>query len=461
MGYSIPTFSSSFAPVAADKLASFKQAAAGGDKGSSQWLNDYNANVRGMMDSVSDPVSKRQIANDFGLDYDPSSAGTWQDSPGISDATKNWWRAQGAVLNASGQWALPGTAGAQRIGLGTTAMVPDANTGQMVPFDQNLKWNQMYPGIINNAVGSSQPVSAPSPAGGNVAPVPMPAQAGAPAGVAPAVPSGADNVDLVESRVNNIARSDSPLMQQARGAALQQMNDRGLINSSLGIGAAQDAVIRNALPIAQQDAGAVNFVRNREDEQAFTTGRDATQQGYTQANMQLGNQLQSGLNQQQQGYTQSNMRLGNDLQQSNMELQSRLQTSMDNANRAWQSNESVLNRDLQLKMQQTQNALTQEAQKTQVGMTLASTYYNTVSTILMDPNLDAAAKQAQIDKALSNYQSMLQIVQKSTGIDLSQVGPIFQTDGKKTTQPAPAAQANNAGDWALMGRAAINSNSQR
>lgn len=60
--------------------------------------------------------------------------------------------------------------------------------------------------------------------------------------------------DMVENRVAGIISKNSPLMQQAHTGALQQMNQRGLVNSSMAVGAGQDAVIRNATPIASQDA---------------------------------------------------------------------------------------------------------------------------------------------------------------------------------------------------------------
>ena len=58
----------------------------------------------------------------------------------------------------------------------------------------------------------------------------------------------------VEERAAAIAATDSPLMQQARGRAMQQMNERGLINSSLGIQAGQEAVLERATDIAKADA---------------------------------------------------------------------------------------------------------------------------------------------------------------------------------------------------------------
>lgn len=59
---------------------------------------------------------------------------------------------------------------------------------------------------------------------------------------------------LVENRLNSIINKDNPLMQSARTAALQGMNSRGLLNSSMAGEAAQKAVIDSAMPIAQQDA---------------------------------------------------------------------------------------------------------------------------------------------------------------------------------------------------------------
>ncbi len=58
----------------------------------------------------------------------------------------------------------------------------------------------------------------------------------------------------VQGQLEGVIASDSPLMQQARAQSLAQMNRRGLINSSMAVGAGQEAVIKQALPIAQADA---------------------------------------------------------------------------------------------------------------------------------------------------------------------------------------------------------------
>jgi hypothetical protein len=58
----------------------------------------------------------------------------------------------------------------------------------------------------------------------------------------------------VEGRTAGIIASNSPLMQLAESRALQQANGRGLLNSSLAVGAGQNAVMDAATGIARQDA---------------------------------------------------------------------------------------------------------------------------------------------------------------------------------------------------------------
>ena len=62
----------------------------------------------------------------------------------------------------------------------------------------------------------------------------------------------------VQDQVKQIVGKDSPLMQQAATIAKGKMSERGIINSSIGIEAGQNAVIAQALPIAQQDANTYN-----------------------------------------------------------------------------------------------------------------------------------------------------------------------------------------------------------
>ena len=64
----------------------------------------------------------------------------------------------------------------------------------------------------------------------------------------------AEPKSTVSGQISDIIKQDSPLMQTARTGAMQYANARGLMNSSIGAQAGEQAVINAALPIAQQDA---------------------------------------------------------------------------------------------------------------------------------------------------------------------------------------------------------------
>ncbi len=62
----------------------------------------------------------------------------------------------------------------------------------------------------------------------------------------------------VEGRTANLVKDDSVLMQQARTRANQDAQAKGLLSSSIAVGAGQNAVLDKALPIASQDAATAN-----------------------------------------------------------------------------------------------------------------------------------------------------------------------------------------------------------
>ena len=127
-----------------------------------------------------------------------------------------------------------------------------------------------------------------------------------------------NNESLVENRLNNLLDSNGRYMQLARTGAQQQAASRGLLNSSIAAGAGENAAIRSALPIAQQDANTYaqmeannNNIQNRFNEnqqrQNFTTDRDFVNAGYQQDNMILNSQISEQQQARQQAYNIQNM----------------------------------------------------------------------------------------------------------------------------------------------------------
>jgi hypothetical protein len=60
--------------------------------------------------------------------------------------------------------------------------------------------------------------------------------------------------ETVMGQLQGILASNSPLLQQARARAAESMQGRGLLNSSIAVGAGEDAAIGRALEIAVPDA---------------------------------------------------------------------------------------------------------------------------------------------------------------------------------------------------------------
>jgi hypothetical protein len=90
------------------------------------------------------------------------------------------------------------------------------------------------------------------------------------------------NVDAgqtVSGQLKDILDSGSPLLKQAEARSNMRMNSRGLLNSSLAVGAGQSALYDAALPIAQADAQtnaqSANFNANASNV-ASQFGADAT-----------------------------------------------------------------------------------------------------------------------------------------------------------------------------------------
>ena len=70
---------------------------------------------------------------------------------------------------------------------------------------------------------------------------------------------GAQSLDVsddmtVQGQIDSIINKNSPLMQTAQTGAKKDAQKRGLLNSSMAVGAGQEALIKQALPIAQADA---------------------------------------------------------------------------------------------------------------------------------------------------------------------------------------------------------------
>lgn len=210
----------------------------------------------------------------------------------------------------------------------------------------------------------------------------------------------------VQKQIMDIVAADSPLMQQARQNAIQQMQQRGLLNSSIAVGAGEQAVISQALPIATSDAAAYNAaMTNTVNAQNAASAFEATSANAVQTlNAQLATQMNA--------------------------------TNANAANVALsQETQAQNNRSLTLIDNNTKQALAilgnQNQQLLQTNVNAANMFSQTVNAIAnisVNPNLDGRAKanaiQSQINLLNEGLKTTNRIASTDqaavTALDLSQ-----------------------------------------
>jgi hypothetical protein len=171
--------------------------------------------------------------------------------------------------------------------------------------------------------------------------------------------------DTVQGQVNSILSKDSPLMQRARTMATQQMAQRGLVNSSMAVGAGTAAMIDRATPIAAQDANTYNTVAS-ENMGAKNRAAEFGAGQLNQFSLQKGQQEfvagQAELDRSQQTNLQANQQ---QFQAGQASLDRSQQTNLQTAQQNFQSAQSALDRALSTAQQDKSLAAQQALQQAQ------------------------------------------------------------------------------------------------
>lgn len=213
--------------------------------------------------------------------------------------------------------------------------------------------------------------------------------------------------DTVQGQIAGIIDPNSPLMQQAERRAREQANSRGLINSSIAVGAGQEALYNAALPIAQQDANTYTNTR-LQNQNSTNAGLQFTAAANNQA-------------------SQTNATLGTDTSQKNAQAANTLQlTTMDQSFKTAIANADAENKVILQQMgdQTKTNLANIEADyKTlmQTSSSAADMYrqvQDAIGKVVTDTNMNAAAKAAAINGYMGNLKTALNLVASVNGVDL-------------------------------------------
>ena len=209
----------------------------------------------------------------------------------------------------------------------------------------------------------------------------------------------------VQGQIKDIINPNSPIMQQARTGALEQMNSRGLANSSMAITAGDDAAYRAAIPIATADAS--------------TYAKSASYNADAQNQVNL-----------------ANAQLQNQAGQSN--LTASTQTSIAKMNDDTQKNLANLDIQSRTNLQQLQNDNQILLNTNSQAASLFSNATSALNNIAMSTTMDEAKKQDASAQVWANLQAQIKVLSATSKLNLSSIlGTGDDSNPYITKEPTP------------------------
>lgn len=239
----------------------------------------------------------------------------------------------------------------------------------------------------------------------------------------------AEKDEGVASRVTGLMQSDNPLMRQAETAGLQKANRRGLLNSSVAVGAAQNEAYRVALPIAQQEAAQASSYNALSREIGSREKMAAAEQ--VAAKQRLGMELDSREMSMLAEMAAAKQRLGMQLtsqeqtaladreaatERLGMEIGSReamqlaeIAAAKDRLGMQLSSQEMLALEQMQASNWQTAAQIRSSAQQTltQSNTQAYNVYQSAIASIQSNTTMSAAAKQRAVTNARNHYNNTL------------------------------------------------------
>ena len=221
-------------------------------------------------------------------------------------------------------------------------------------------------------------------------------------------PMAVGSDQTVQGQLAGIIGKNSPLMQQAYNQAMATANDRGLINSSMAVGSAQNAVLQNALPIAQSDANTfqntalTNF--NAANQNAQFNANAANQAAQFTAGAQNTASLQNAAAANQAA--QFGAQAANTASLQNAQNATQLQnTAMNNATALQQTGLSTatqrfvsqLSANSQAAIAAAHDANSAALQNSSAAQSMFNQYLTNVGNIDANPNMNEDAKRTAIE----------------------------------------------------------------
>lgn len=269
--------------------------------------------------------------------------------------------------------------------------------------------------------------------------------------------------DSVANNVAKLTSEDSKLNQMARTEGLKAANRRGLLNSSMAVGESTDAVLKNALPIAAQDAqtaanknaaarafeyGMAGQVQQQQfqsgeaiAERGWQTAENIAQRGFLGTQAELDRTLQSTLQANQiqsaeamqikqiastEGIEAANRALQKVLQENDIKfrmqegnLDRAAAVAAQQADIAFRTQQGALDRQVQQQIAQWNLSASDRQAASSMVATNSANYQNAVANINANTNMSKSARANALTAARNAYNTQMSLTEQMYNVDLS------------------------------------------
>lgn len=225
-----------------------------------------------------------------------------------------------------------------------------------------------------------------------------------------------DTNQTVQGQTAGLIAGESPLMQLAQTQAKREMNQRGLLNSSMAVGAGQEAVIKQALPIATQDA---TVYANQAKYNADIANQQAQFKATAENTAALSNAAakNAAANFEAAAKNTSSAQYAKDVNTSVSQMMDiAFKTGTANADNATKLAVQQLDADTRKYLIDTEALYKNQMQASASTNELYQQVTKNIADILANPDLDAKAKQAAVDVQKGYLNSGLQVLSATSGV---------------------------------------------
>jgi hypothetical protein len=234
----------------------------------------------------------------------------------------------------------------------------------------------------------------------------------------------------VAGQLTKVLDPNNPIIQQAMSQGMQIANERGLLNSSISQGAAQNAAYTAAVPIATSDAAtnAKASGYNADESNQFKVQNANYSNTASQFNAAQTNDMAKTV-------------LSAQTQQAIAQLQAQTQTNLAYLDDTTKTNLAKLGNDNQVALAQIEANYHDLMQSNASASDLFKQITANITNISMSNELDATAKQTAVNNQLQMLKNGLGVNGAITNLNL---GSLLDFSGVNTQASAPASTTSAA-----------------